>query len=407
MPPHETSATVSPIQTADEQVRVVMVSGFLGAGKTTALQTIGERLTDQGYTVGMITNDQASGLVDTSILDRTDGTVVEIPGGCFCCNFDELLQASSTISQQDVDILLAEPVGSCTDLVATVINPLRSMYADEFAVAPLTVILDPARVQSYLDETTETLPEEVRYIFRLQIEEADVVVLNKTDMLTDDDTARLVNQLQDRVGDRPVIPLSAKHQDGIDRWLSMIVTDEETDDPSDADGRVTAEGRALTDIDYDTYADGEAKLGWVNLTVTLDGQFEAAQFTTELMDRVHQSLRADSIEVAHLKFSLAAAEDLSHANLTATDAEPRYTNIDLGSVTEGRLVFNARAVGNPEEIRTIATDALTATARTLKTEITIEKEQAFRPEYPEPTHRIDDDAVPASGLDTSDLAQFD
>jgi Putative GTPases (G3E family) len=383
-----------------------MVSGFLGAGKTTALQTIGERLTDQGYTVGMITNDQASGLVDTSILDRTDGTVVEIPGGCFCCNFDELLQASSSISQQDVDILLAEPVGSCTDLVATVINPLRSMYADDFAVAPLTVILDPDRVQSYLDETTKTLPEEVRYIFDMQVEEADVIVLNKTDTLTSDETARLAKKLQDRVGNRPVIPLSAKQQDGIDRWVSEIFTGEETDNVSDGDGQETAEGRALTDIDYDTYADGEAKLGWVNLTASLEGPFEPSQFTTELMHRVHQALRADSIEVAHLKFSLEAAGELCHANLTATDNEPRYANINLGSVTEGRLVFNARAVGNPEEIRTIASDALTATARTVNMEITIEKEQAFRPDYPEPTHRIDD-AVPASGLDTSDLAQFD
>lgn len=406
MVPHETSAAETSTQNADERVRVVMVSGFLGGGKTTALQTIGERLSDQGYTVGMITNDQASGLVDTSILDRTDGTVVEIPGGCFCCNFDELLQASSSISQQDVDILLAEPVGSCTDLVATVINPLRSMYADDFAVAPLTVILDPDRVQSYLDETSKTLPKEVRYIFRMQVEEADIIVLNKTDTLADDETARLAKKLQDRVGNRPVIPLSAKHKDGIDRWLSAIFTGEETDDASDGDEQETAEGRALTDIDYDTYADGEAKLGWVNLTVSFDGPFETSQFTTELMDRVHQALRADSIEVAHLKFSLEAAGELCHANLTATDNEPRYANINLGSVTDGRLVFNARAVGNPEEIRTIANDALTATARTLNMEMTIEKEQAFRPDYPEPTHRIDDDAVPASGLDTSDLAQF-
>jgi G3E family GTPase len=169
----------APTGSADDRIQVVMVSGFLGAGKTTTLRVIGERLTEQGYTVGMITNDQASGLVDTSILDQTDSTVVEIPGGCFCCNFGQLLSAAHKINTADVDILLAEPVGSCTDLVATVVNPLREMYAAEFSVAPLTAVLDPARVQSYVADDTTPLPEEVEYIFGMQIQEADVLALNK------------------------------------------------------------------------------------------------------------------------------------------------------------------------------------------------------------------------------------
>jgi Ni2+-binding GTPase involved in maturation of urease and hydrogenase len=98
---HDTSAAASAPESAGEPIQVVMVSGFLGAGKTTALHTVGKQLTEQGYTVGMITNDQASGLVDTSILDQTDGTVVEIPGGCFCCNFGQLLNAAHSIKTQD------------------------------------------------------------------------------------------------------------------------------------------------------------------------------------------------------------------------------------------------------------------------------------------------------------------
>jgi len=54
-----------------DPIQMLLVSGFLGAGKTTALQTIGERLSERGYTVGMITNDQARGLVDTSVLNTT------------------------------------------------------------------------------------------------------------------------------------------------------------------------------------------------------------------------------------------------------------------------------------------------------------------------------------------------
>jgi G3E family GTPase len=394
----QTSVAETPTESADDPIQIVMVSGFLGAGKTTALQVIGERLTEQGYTVGMITNDQASGLVDTSILDQTDGTVVEIPGGCFCCNFGQLLSAAHTIKTQDVDILLAEPVGSCTDLVATVINPLRTMYAEEFSVAPLTAILDPARVRSYLSDDDTTLPEEVQYIFRMQLREADVLLLNKIDTLTDDETARMVGKLKDQVGDRPVMPVSATRQDGIDSWMSVIFDWIDTDPEIDTDGVLT-EGRALTEIDYDTYAEGEARLGWVNMTVSLEGPVEAARFQTELMDRLQQTLCATGIDVAHLKFSLAADDALRHANLTSTDSDPRYSGADLGTVTDGRLVVNARAVGDPEEIRAIANDAINETATAVDTGVTIEEEQAFRPEYPEPAHRIEDDGNPGSVTD--------
>jgi len=389
---HETAGAQRRSGAADEPIQVVMVSGFLGAGKTTALEAIGERLTAQGYTVGMVTNDQASGLVDTSILDTTDGTVVEIPGGCFCCNFEQLLGAAHSIEKADVDVLLAEPVGSCTDLVATVVNPLRRLHAEDFSVAPLSVVLDPDRVQAILGDDEATLPEEVRYIFRMQIEEADLIVLNKTDTLPDDETARLVDELADRAGDRPVFPVSARAGDGIERWMGAVIDGVDADGGTDIEDSLAGQSRALTDIDYDTYAEGEARLGWVNMAVSLDGPFEVSAFQTELMTRLQGSLRAADIEVAHLKFSVSADGGLSHANLTSIASEPGYGGDDLGTVSGGDLVFNARAVGVPERIRTIAADAITAAAMSVAVSATIEEEQAFRPEYPEPEYRMDDAA---------------
>lgn len=144
-----------------------MVSGFLVTGKTTALQTIGAKLPERGYTVGIITTDQASGLVDTSILDRTAGTVVEIPGGCFCCNVGQLLKATPSLDNQGVDLLLAEPVGNCIDLVATVITLLRDLYDDEFAVAPLTAVLDPDTCSPISLPTRWHAPKTYRHIFRI------------------------------------------------------------------------------------------------------------------------------------------------------------------------------------------------------------------------------------------------
>ena len=101
--------------------RYVMIGGFLGAGKTTAVLRAARTLTDRGLRVGLITNDQSTGLVDTAMLRSHGFAVEEIAGGCFCCRFPSLQEAAGRLDESTrPDVFLAEPVGSCTDLVATV-----------------------------------------------------------------------------------------------------------------------------------------------------------------------------------------------------------------------------------------------------------------------------------------------
>ena len=126
--------------------RYIMVGGFLGAGKTTAIADLATRLHARGLRVGLITNDQGSSLVDTSVLRARGFTTEEIAGGCFCCRFNSLMEAAGRLTTAvRPDVFIAEPVGSCTDLVATVTYPLRRIYGDRFTIAPLSVMLDPQR----------------------------------------------------------------------------------------------------------------------------------------------------------------------------------------------------------------------------------------------------------------------
>ena len=74
--------------------RFIMIGGFLGAGKTMAVGRLAARLTEQGLRVGLITNDQGRNLVDTAMLRSQRFATEEIPGGCFCCRFDSLVEAA-------------------------------------------------------------------------------------------------------------------------------------------------------------------------------------------------------------------------------------------------------------------------------------------------------------------------
>src|SRR5438045_12035 len=127
-----------------KRVRFLMIGGFLGAGKTTAIARLARHFLDRGQKIGIITNDQAYDLVDTHSLRAQGFEVGEVPGACFCCKFNDLLETAGKLKADDApDVILAEPVGSCTDLVATVVEPLRHLYGEEYDVGPLAVLLKP------------------------------------------------------------------------------------------------------------------------------------------------------------------------------------------------------------------------------------------------------------------------
>src|SRR5687767_11681025 len=129
-----------------DKARYYMIGGFLGAGKTTAVAALAQHLTKAGLRVGLITNDQGTELVDTAMLRSRGFATEEIPGGCFCCRFNSLVEAAQNLTASArPDVFIAEPVGSCTDLVATVTYPLRRIYDANFSIAPLSVLVDPVR----------------------------------------------------------------------------------------------------------------------------------------------------------------------------------------------------------------------------------------------------------------------
>src|SRR5688572_24773013 len=165
------------------KARYVMIGGFLGAGKTTSVARLAERIAKQGKRVGLITNDQGSELVDTAMLRSRGFATEEIPGGCFCCRFNSLVEAAQKLSDATrPEVFLAEPVGSCTDLVATVTYPLRRIYGEGFSIAPLSVLVDPVRAARVFGlEPGSQFSEKVLYIYRKQLEEADLIVINKSE----------------------------------------------------------------------------------------------------------------------------------------------------------------------------------------------------------------------------------
>jgi Ni2+-binding GTPase involved in maturation of urease and hydrogenase len=360
-----------------KRARYVMIGGFLGAGKTTAMIRLGRHLMAKGLRVGLITNDQSVDLVDTNRVRAEGMPVAEVTGGCFCCKFDSLVEASKGLAKENApDVLIAEPVGSCTDIKATVSYPLRQLYGDAYQVAPLSVVVDPVRCARVLGVVEgKSFSENVLYVYRKQLEEAEVLVVNKVDTVDPALRAKLVEALRTAYPQAEVHEVSCVTGEGLDGWFDRILSGDL--------------GRERTmDVDYDVYADGEARLGWLNArgTVVGDAEFDGNALLIELTKTLRDGLAAEGVEVAHLKMTLQPDEgvDLGAISLTRTEADGVLTHTLKEPLRRGELVINLRAEAEPEVLRGMV-ESLNVTGVALNVEVL----GAFRPGRPVPTHRVE------------------
>ena len=369
--------------TVKKPVKLIFSGGFLGSGKTTALAALAKRLIQRGMRVGFITNDQSENLVDTIIVRQmlTDlgVPVEEVVQGCFCCKFDELIEHVEKILAHDPDVLMGEPVGSCTDFVAAVANPIKIQYRDAFRFAPFSIMVDPDRVRSLILKEAQTdFPEDVAYLFGKQMEEADTIVLNKVDLLSGEESKRLLAAIGNRHPGKRLMAVSAREGTGMDEWLDDLIS-----------GRPGA-NTVLRQIDYDRYASAEAVLGWLNAAARLQAAepFDAGQFMTSLATRLRDRFKDEKGEIGHLKFVFTSAGKSMWANLTHLAAEPAIGGEKLGPLPRGTLVINARVRLEPEDLETIVRDSLSGVANDMAVQSEIDDLQCFSPAYPEPPHIV-------------------
>lgn len=365
----------------------IMIGGFLGAGKTTLIQRFARYLDDRGTRVGLITNDQGAGLVDSAIGRSNHFPVEEISGGCFCCRFNSLIDAATSLTAANrPDVFLAEPVGSCTDLVATVSLPLQKIYGGDYRVAPLSVLVDPIRAGQILGIAEgRKFSENVLYIYRKQLEEAEFIVVNKLDLLDEEKRGDLVAALGREFPEATVFEVSAREGTGCEAWFEAVLAAEMNT------------GRFL-EIDYDRYGEGEALLGWLNATVEIKcegcgvDEFDGNELLQSLATTLRTRLEFAGAEVAHLKMTLTPLGDpyeIAAINLVRGDSMPELSHRLYEPIEDGELLLNIRAEVDPATLEAAALSALEETIAIDRSILfRIAHLEHFRPGMPTPTHRL-------------------
>ena len=382
----------------ESPVKLIFVGGFLGSGKTTALAGIAKRLLSLGKRVGIVTNDQSDNLADTVIvremLSELGVPIEEVVAGCFCCKFEELIDNIEKILVHKPDILLGEPVGSCTDFVAAVANPIKIHYHEAFRFAPFSTMVDPDRVRELLlAETESNFPEEVAYLFGKQLEEADILLLNKIDLLAETEVERLASLLTEKYPEKEVIVISAREGTGVDKWLDVLLS-----------GRPGA-NTVLSQIDYDRYARAEAVLGWLNAAIRIssDHMFTADKFVRDLFIELRESFKKQKGEIGHLKSVFTSGGKSLWINLTNLSSDPLVSGEPLAALSKGSLILNARVQLDPEVLEKIVRADLAKVAERFAVKAEIDDLQCFSPAYPNPPHMVRE-TVDSEGKREGDLS---
>jgi G3E family GTPase len=203
-------------------------------------------------------------------------------------------------------------------------------------------------------------------------------VINKSDLLDDARRGALADALKSRYPQARIVAVSARTSANMEDWFELLAG------PLDS--------RTAMDVDYDLYADGEALLGWFNAICRLSApsRFDGNRFLQHFAEEVQRRLAGRGIEIAHFKMTLSpdTGADLAVLNLVRTDTRTESVHRLAEELTEGELIVNLRAEGDPEELKTVVLASLEGSTRNMNISPAIEHIEHFRPGRPEPTHRM-------------------
>jgi G3E family GTPase len=176
----------------DDNVRskkasVIIVTGFLGAGKTTLLNRI--LTADHGRRIAVIVNEFGEVGIDHHLLISSDQQIIQMNNGCICCTVrSDLLRSFFELAEyrDKFDTVIIETTG-----LAEPAPVAQALYADErirseFRLDGAISVVDAKHINAQLEESVEACE---------QIAFADLVLLNKTDLVAVDDLDRIERQI--------------------------------------------------------------------------------------------------------------------------------------------------------------------------------------------------------------------
>ncbi len=363
-------------------MRILILSGFLGSGKTTSVIRIGNYLKAKGYTVAVLVNDIGDVGVDGQFINENGLTSKEMPRGCICCTLRYALEGNISLVQAlyDPDFLLIEPTGVAFPL--RIKEQIKKMdFGPEVSMGPIITLIDGSKFGELMEHYGEAITK--------QIQNADMVLLNKKDLLYREQLAQIKATIMSINTQTQIYVLSMKEDSEI--FTTMVETLESDfkygeslistipDVGSSKNSRdpeiisntqecktVDNEDNDLYHFNVNSYADSYELSGTI-------GKDEAMEFIIDIMDNIKTNILGINPRfLGHLKMFLHTGTITMKASVTSYHDKTHVELIGPSTKSAGKFtVFAAVTDVARDSLAGIIEDVVTS--RSCSLGITISK----------------------------------
>ncbi|TGC11596.1 cobalamin biosynthesis protein P47K [Methanolobus halotolerans] len=307
-------------------MKVLVIGGFLGSGKTSTILRLGREFSNAGKKVAIIVNEIGEVGIDGDVISKYGLQTTELTSGCICCSLKVNMKTTITLLAKDYapDILLIEPTGIAFPQLIK--NEINLMNLSDVSVQPLVTLIDGSRFKQ--------LMKEVKNFAMRQIIDAEILGINKLDLVEEIRIPIIEASVQQLNPKAKVILLSAAYED--EHWHNFvrITLGEEADelirDVENIELKTT--NPEIQVLDKDTGLPIEATMNSIEASgitsyateYTIDNidTDSARSVALDIMEGIKSEVMKHSPEfVGHIKLFAESGTDTIKVNLTAYDKD--------------------------------------------------------------------------------------
>jgi G3E family GTPase len=326
-------------------MKVHLVGGFTGSGKSTAIENAKKLLKSKAIPATVISDKEDEYFLADCPNQQGFGDFgapfAKVTGGCFCCNYTQLDQQINMVKKRsDQSVLFADYGGTCTNLISTLLKPLQDYKGAEIEVANFSTFVEARFLLLHLQGKRVPLSAESKYIWEKHLEEAELLVINKIDLISETDLEELKNLTEKNLSSKRFLFLNALEPESISNWVENI-------------------GRPATDGAEIKKEAENSSMAWLDEEIQIVTEdHSAGRVAYELMQTLSKDLTGRGIEIEHLKFLLYGEEQplkLTHTQFLDGNLPVPESFKESGTAD---LLINARIHTSPDELRKLLFDIL-------------------------------------------------
>ena len=243
-------------------IPLTLISGYLGTGKTTLINNL---LRTTKKKIALLVNDFGDVNIDESLIEARTDSVLSIAGGCVCCSYgNELIETLESMNSNEIlpDHIVLEASGIA--LPSKIIQTISLM--DFLSFHGTVLLTDASRLRSQLNDLY------ISDTISLQIEQHDLLVLNKTDLLKEDELSKCIDTLSKRFEIRKFLKTVNAHIEEKDMLLDFAPSEKDKSDKINLEKKQAHE--------------------FISSTIKPTGTINAEELSTLLQDPVYNIERA-------------------------------------------------------------------------------------------------------------------